>query len=50
MAPEEQCPKMLPGETPYTPEELELLYRLVHEAAEHDPGEQGDAPAPGQET
>jgi hypothetical protein len=34
-----RAPKMLPGQDPYTPEELEALYRLVGEAAEEDPGE-----------
>ncbi len=31
--------KMMPGETPYTPEELEQLEDLVSQAADQDPGE-----------
>lgn len=32
--------RMMPGQTPYTPEEREQLARLVHDAAAGDPGEQ----------
>jgi hypothetical protein len=31
--------QMMPGQTPYTPEELETLYALVSDAADEDPGE-----------
>lgn len=31
--------KMMPGETPYTPEEVEQLNDLVSQAADQDPGE-----------
>jgi len=35
--------KMLPGQSPYTEAELELLYSLISDAAEGDPGEDGEA-------
>lgn len=31
--------KMMPGETPYTPKEMEQLNDLVSQAADQDPGE-----------
>lgn len=34
--------KMLPGQEPYTPDELRRLTALVGIAAEQDPGEQGE--------
>jgi len=36
-------PKMLPGQEPYTEEELRRLYSLVNNAAAEDPGEQAEA-------
>jgi len=33
---------MMPGQEPYTPEERERLYALVRDAADGDPGEQGE--------
>jgi len=33
---------MMPGQEPYTPPELKTLYQLVHDAAEGDPGEEGE--------
>jgi len=32
-------PKMIPGQSPYTGRELELLYKLISDAADGDPGE-----------
>lgn len=34
--------KMIPGQTPYTPEEKKKLNGLISDAAEGDPGEQGE--------
>ena len=33
------APTMIPGEVPYTPEEMEQLNDLVSQAADQDPGE-----------
>lgn len=35
--------RMMPGQKPYTKEELDRLYHLVGEAADEDPGEQDEA-------
>lgn len=32
-------PRMMPGQEPYTPEELKKLYALISAAADEDPGE-----------
>jgi hypothetical protein len=37
---------MMPGQTPYTLDELERLHRLVADAAAGDPGEQGEIEEP----
>ena len=34
-----EAPKMMPGQEPYTPNELATLYGLVSDAAAGDPGE-----------
>lgn len=36
------APRMMPGQEPYTPEELDRLHALVHDAALGDPGEAGE--------
>jgi len=35
-----QIPSMMPGQDPYTQEELDALYRWIAEASEDDPGEE----------
>lgn len=35
-------PRMMPGQEPYTDEELSALYRLVADAADGDPGEENE--------
>lgn len=37
--------RMMPGQTTYTPQELDRLYGLVAEAADGDPGEADEASA-----
>lgn len=37
-------PKMIPGETPYTEEELKKVHGLVGDAADGDPGEENEDP------
>lgn len=37
-------PKMIPGQDPYTADELDALYALVADAAEGDPGERDEPP------
>ncbi|MGV0985033.1 MAG: hypothetical protein ACOYB2_10790 [Limnohabitans sp.] len=37
------APKMMPGQEPYTPEEVATLHALVADAALGDPGEAGEA-------
>jgi len=39
---DERKPKMMPGQEPYTEEELDKLYRMIDEGAEYDPGESGE--------
>lgn len=39
---EQLTPKMMPGQTPYTPEELDALHRMIADAAAGDPGEAGE--------
>lgn len=34
--------RMMPGQTPYTPEEVGMLHELVSDAAKGDPGEAGE--------
>jgi len=36
-------PKMMPGQEPYTEEELKQLHKMVSDAAEGDPGETEEA-------
>jgi len=38
--------RMMPGQTPYTNQELAKLYTLVSDAADGDPGEQDEAQVP----
>ncbi len=35
-------PKMMPGQEPYTDDELRVLYAWIHDAALGDPGEVGE--------
>lgn len=35
-------PRMMPGQTPYTPDEWSRLAALVHDAAAGDPGEENE--------
>lgn len=35
-------PKMMPGQEPYTPDELARVEKLVSDAADSDPGETGE--------
>lgn len=38
-----RAPRMMPGQEPYTQEELDRLYAAVADAADGDPGEEGEA-------
>ena len=38
-------PRMMPGQEPYTPAELDTLHSLIHDAAEGDPGETNEPPS-----
>ena len=37
-------PRMMPGQEPYTPAELDTLHALVHDGAAGDPGETSEPP------
>ena len=43
-------PKMMPGQEPYTEEELRKLYSLVGKAAEEDPREEAEVDGAGKTT